>query len=136
MKAQRTPPEYTITNDDGEMIARMVQDCLTEDFDNVVHHRDRIQEELADMQKFLKQIGEVQTTGSNRGTKPSTPQTKERVEEEEQDPVHTILQPNTTFHITPMMLHMDEIVGQTPLKYLAQIQLVLTQMPSRELHKL
>jgi hypothetical protein len=79
---------------------------------------------------------EVQTTGSNRGTGPSTPQTEERVEEEERDPVHTILQPNTTFHITPSMLRMDEIMGKTPLKYLAQIQLVLTWMPSRALHKL
>jgi hypothetical protein len=34
------------------------------------------------------------------------------------------------------MLHMDEIVGQTPLKYLAQIQLVLMRMSSRALHKL
>jgi hypothetical protein len=34
-KAQRTPLEYTITDDDGEMIAQMVQDCLSEDFDHV-----------------------------------------------------------------------------------------------------
>jgi hypothetical protein len=34
------------------------------------------------------------------------------------------------------MLSMDEIVGQTPLKDLNCIQLVLTQIPSRELHKL
>jgi hypothetical protein len=34
------------------------------------------------------------------------------------------------------MLRMDEIVGQTPLKDLDQIQLVLTRMPSRELYKL
>ena len=31
---------------------------------------------------------------------------------------------------------MDEIVGQTPLKDLDHIQLVLTQIPSRELYKL
>jgi hypothetical protein len=49
MKAQRTPPEYTITEDDADMIARMVQDCISEDFDNVAHHRDIIQEELEDM---------------------------------------------------------------------------------------
>jgi hypothetical protein len=49
IKAQRTPPEYTIMDDDGEMIARMVQDFLSEDFDHVAHHRDRIQEELVDM---------------------------------------------------------------------------------------
>jgi hypothetical protein len=69
MKAQRTPPEYTITDDDGEMIARMVQDCLAEDFDHVVHHRDRIQEELADMRQFLKKIGEVQTTSKQHGNR-------------------------------------------------------------------
>jgi hypothetical protein len=36
----------------------MVQDYLSEDFDNVAHHRDKIQEELEDMRQFLKQIGE------------------------------------------------------------------------------
>jgi chromosome segregation ATPase len=34
------------------------------------------------------------------------------------------------------MLRMDEIVGQTPLKDLDHIQLVLTWMPSRALYKL
>jgi hypothetical protein len=49
MKAQRTPPDYMITEDDAEMIAQMVQDHTSEDFENVVCHRDRIQEELEDM---------------------------------------------------------------------------------------
>jgi hypothetical protein len=48
-KAQRTPPEYTITDDDGEMIAQMVQDYLSEDFDHTAHHRDRIEKKLVDM---------------------------------------------------------------------------------------
>jgi hypothetical protein len=65
------------------MIAQMVQDCLAEDFDHAAHHRDRIQEEMEDMWQFLKKIREMQATGSNRGTKPSTPQTEERMEEEE-----------------------------------------------------
>jgi hypothetical protein len=34
------------------------------------------------------------------------------------------------------MLRMDEIVGQTPLKYLSQIQLVLTRISSGALHRL
>jgi hypothetical protein len=34
------------------------------------------------------------------------------------------------------MLRMDEIMGQTPLKDLDHIQLVLTRMSSRALHKL
>jgi hypothetical protein len=42
-KAQRTLPDYMITDDNGEMIARMVQDFLYEDFNHVAHHRDRIQ---------------------------------------------------------------------------------------------
>jgi hypothetical protein len=42
-KAQRIPPEYTIMDDDVEMISQMVQDCLTGDFDHPAYHRDRIQ---------------------------------------------------------------------------------------------
>jgi hypothetical protein len=59
MKAYRTPPEYTIMEYDEEMIAQMVQDCTSEDFENVVHHKDIIQEEMVDMQQFLKHIGEA-----------------------------------------------------------------------------
>jgi hypothetical protein len=51
-------------DDDGEMIARMVQDCLSEDFDHAARHRDKIQEELADMRQLIKQIGEGPTTSS------------------------------------------------------------------------
>ena len=81
-KAQRTPPDYTITYDDGEMIAQMVHDSLSKDFDHVAHHRNRIEEQLEDMWKLLKKIREGKTTRSNR-TKPSTPQMEERVEVEE-----------------------------------------------------
>jgi hypothetical protein len=59
----------------------MVQDFLAEDFDHVAHHRDRIQEELADMRNLLKKIEEGQTKIS-RGIEPSTPQVEERVEVE------------------------------------------------------
>jgi hypothetical protein len=45
------------------------------------------------------------------GTGPLGLQTKEIMEEGERDIVHTIPQPNMTFHITPSMLHMEEIVG-------------------------
>jgi hypothetical protein len=72
MKAQRTPPEYMITKDDAEMIAQMVQYHTSEDSKNVVHHKDRIQEELEDMQQFLKQIEEMQGDENNIGTGSST----------------------------------------------------------------
>jgi hypothetical protein len=58
------------------------------------------------------------------------------VQEEDQQTYKGILQPNTTFHINPSMLHMDEIVGQTPLKDLNQIQIVLKRIPSGALHRL
>jgi hypothetical protein len=41
-----------------------------------------------------------------------------------------------TFHVTPNMLCMDEIVGQTPLKYLVHIQLVMGWIPIKALYKL
>jgi hypothetical protein len=135
-KAQRTSPDYTIIEDDGEMIARMVQDCLAEDFDHATHHRDKLQKELAEMGEFLKKFREAQIASHNRGIEPSTPQTEGRVQEEDRQTDKGILQPHTTFHINPSMLRMDEIVGQTPLKDLNQIQLVLTRIPSGALHRL
>ena len=82
-KEQRASLDYTITEDDGEMIARMVQDFLAEDFDHATHHRDKQQKELVEMGQFLKKLEEVQVERNNRGIEPSTIQTKERVEVEE-----------------------------------------------------
>jgi hypothetical protein len=62
-----------ITEDNGEMIARMVQDCLAEDFDHVAHHKEKLQRELVEMGQFLKKFGEVQLASSSRGIDPSTP---------------------------------------------------------------
>jgi hypothetical protein len=59
MKVHRTPPEYNIMKDDAQMISQLLQDWTSEDFENVVHHRDIIQEELVDMRQFLNQIGEA-----------------------------------------------------------------------------
>jgi hypothetical protein len=122
--------------DDGEMIAKMVHDFLAEDFGHAAHHRDKLQKELAGMGEFLKKFGEVQTTRSNRVIKPPIIQTRERVEVEERDPVHSMPHANATIYIKPSMMPMDGIVGQKPLNDLDHNQLVLTHMPSKELHKL
>jgi hypothetical protein len=45
------------------------------------------------------------------GIRPSSSQEGERMEEEKHNIVHTILHPSATFHITPSMLHLDEILG-------------------------
>jgi hypothetical protein len=87
------------------------------------------------MQQLLNKIGEGKPT-SNRGLKPLAPQLEGRVQEEERESVQAIMQPHITFHINPSMLHMDEIVGHTPLKDLRQIQLVLKRIPSGALHRL
>jgi hypothetical protein len=36
------------------MISQLVQDRTSKDFENVLHYRDKIQEELEDMRQFLK----------------------------------------------------------------------------------
>jgi hypothetical protein len=52
-KVHKTPPEYTITEDDVEFIAQMVQDRIMEDFDEAQHQMDRIQDGLENMKKLL-----------------------------------------------------------------------------------
>jgi hypothetical protein len=66
-------------DDDGEMIARMVQDYLAEELDHAACHKDKIQEELEDMRHLIKHIGEGLTTRS-RGIKPSALQIEEKSE--------------------------------------------------------
>jgi hypothetical protein len=88
------------------------------------------------MRQLLKQIREAQAAGNNIEIGLSTSQTGKEPEVGERDTIHTIPHPSATFHITPNMLCMDDIMGQTPLKYLAQIQLVLSWIPSKSLHKL
>jgi hypothetical protein len=48
-----------ITEDDGEMIARMVQDFLVEDFDHTTHHRDKLQKEMEEMGHLFGTLGEA-----------------------------------------------------------------------------
>jgi hypothetical protein len=135
-KAHRTPPEYTITEDDADMVAQMVQDRIVEEFDNAQHQRDRIEEDLAYMRHLLQQHREAQAIRSSIGTVPSTSQIGDEVGSSEQDRIQTTSQLSSTFHVTPNMLHMDEIMGQTPLRDLSQIQLVLTWIPTKALYKL
>jgi hypothetical protein len=35
VKPHRTPPEYTIIEDDADLVAQMVRDLIVEDFNNV-----------------------------------------------------------------------------------------------------
>ena len=54
------------------MISQLVQDRTYKDFENVLHYKDKIQEELADMRQFLKQIEEAEASNNNIEIGPST----------------------------------------------------------------
>jgi hypothetical protein len=136
MKAQRTPPKYTITEDDVEMIARMVQDCISEDFHNAAHHRDIFKRRWKTCYSSSSRSGKhrQQAVAWEKGHQHH----KQMKDQKKESAIQSIQyhSSSATFHITPSMLCMYDIVGQTPLKELTQIQLVLPQIPSKALHKL
>jgi hypothetical protein len=122
--------------DDADLVAQMVQDRTPKDFDEAQRQMDRMQDELADMRQLLKQIRETQRVDRGIESIPVASQTRAKAGSSEQDRIQTTAQSSSTFHVTPSMLRKDEFVGQTPLKDLAQIQLVMTRIPTKALYKL
>jgi hypothetical protein len=90
--------------EDGEMITRMVQDCLAEDFNHATHHKDNLQKELAEMGQLLGTLREAQRVSRNRGIESSTTQANKRVEVKERDPTLPMPHTNATVHIKLSML--------------------------------
>jgi hypothetical protein len=41
------------------MIARMVHDCIAEDFDHATHHMDKLKKEMIEMGQLLRTLGEA-----------------------------------------------------------------------------
>jgi hypothetical protein len=132
----KTPPKYTITEDDVNHMGQMVQDQTSKDFDETQRQRDRIQDELVDMRQLLEQIIEIQRADKGVELVCTTSQRGSKDGSSEQDRIQMTTYPSSTFHVTPIMLCMDEIVGQTTLKYLSQIQLVMMWIPTKALYKL
>jgi hypothetical protein len=93
------------------MVAQMVQDRTFKDFENVVRHRDKIEEELEDMRQLLRQIREAQATDNNIEMGPSASQTRGELESSEWDTIKMIPQSSSMFHVTPSIVRMDEIMG-------------------------
>jgi chaperonin cofactor prefoldin len=54
------------------MVAQVVQDCTFEDFENVACQRDKIEEELEDMQQLLGNIEKAQEDNNGIEMGPST----------------------------------------------------------------
>jgi hypothetical protein len=46
-KAHKDSPEYTITEDDADLVAQKVQDSVVEDFEEAKHQRGKIQDDMA-----------------------------------------------------------------------------------------
>jgi hypothetical protein len=95
-----------------------------------------MQDELEDMRQILEQIRETQRVDRGIESVSAASQIGAEAGSSEQDRIQMTTQPSSTFHVTPNMLCMDEIVGQTPLKDLAQIQLVMMRIPTKALYKL
>jgi hypothetical protein len=109
-----------ITEDDVDLMAEKVQDCIAEDFEEAKHQRGKIQDDLAGIKQVLEKIRTMQR--SERGTK-SFPEGETtmttRTMPQMEHTVHTTAQESPTFRVTNDMLQMDETATQTPLKYLA-----------------
>ena len=41
-----------------------------------------------------------------------------------------------TFTVKPNILEMDEMIVETPLKYLVQVELILERIPAKALYKI
>jgi hypothetical protein len=89
-----------------------------EEFEESQHQRDQIKYEMNDLRKVLENIKEAQREERGTTSFPTTLEEGDKVVSNEHEMIHMIAQVSPTFHITPSMLRMDDIVGQTPLKYL------------------
>ena len=91
---------------------------------------------MDDIRWVLEHVREMHRTKKGIDSFPAVTEAKARVPLSEQDTIQTIAQANSNFPVTPNMLHMDEIVAQTPLKDLAQVELVLERIPTMSLYKI
>jgi hypothetical protein len=89
-KAHKKIPEYTITEDDADLVAERVHDCKSRNLKRSSTKEYRIQNELADIRQVLEQIQVVQR--HERGTKPipSMTEAEERTASSEEDTIQTI----------------------------------------------
>jgi phosphoglycolate phosphatase-like HAD superfamily hydrolase len=55
-KAHKDILEYTITEDDADLVAERVQDHATEEYEEVENQRERIMKELAEVKQVLEWI--------------------------------------------------------------------------------
>jgi hypothetical protein len=88
------------------------------------------------MRQILQYIKETRGAGRVIESVSATSQIEAEEDSSKQDNIKTTTQLSMMFHVTPSMLCMDEIVFQTPLKDLAQTQLVMTRIPTKALYKM
>jgi hypothetical protein len=74
---------------------------------------------MTDLRHVLEQIKQAQRKDREKNAFPATLEARAKVAPSEHGRIQTIIQARPTFHVTPSMLCMDEIKGQTPSKNLA-----------------
>jgi hypothetical protein len=109
-KAHKQPPEYTITEDDADLVVEKVQEHAVEEFKDAQHQKGQIQDELDDIRQVLEHIRRVHRLGRGIESVPIGSEAKERVLENEKDTIQNIAQEILIFIVTPNMLEMDEMI--------------------------
>ena len=135
-KVHKQFPQYTITEDDINLMAEKVHECTNEEFEDSQHQRGRIQDELANIRHVLEQKRVVQMHDRGTQSLPTTIEVEERATSSKQDTIQTIAQASPNFQVTSTMFWMDEAITQTPLKDLAKVELVMERVPTKSLYKL
>jgi hypothetical protein len=56
IKLHKIVPEYTITEDDAELVAKKVEDRASEEYEEAEKQKERIMQELMEVKKVLEEI--------------------------------------------------------------------------------
>jgi hypothetical protein len=109
---------------------RIVEDRLSEVWENAENHRASI----------LEKIQEVKTTLEQLRIRVEQQQQKKKMPAKEGalvgETMQITVQGNINFIITPEMLFMDEETTQRPLKYIEMLDLAVSKIPTKALYKL
>jgi hypothetical protein len=68
------------------------------------------------MRQLLKKLEEAQEARSSGGMVPLASKIRGKAGSSEQERIHMTTQSSLIFRVTPSILRMEEIVGQTPIK--------------------
>jgi hypothetical protein len=132
MKYHKNPSSITIIEDYGEFVAYKVQDRGEDVVCATKAQKEEIMETLVEVHDILQRL-QLNTTHH------PTTQQKEKVKEaptqkEQEETVKTIVKRSDRFKVTQEMLALDENIVQKLVKDIEQLELVLKNIPTKELY--